>query len=401
MIEWKRYDAMKRLKLALIGAGRRAQAHLPVIALMRDIFDFVAVCDINEKVAQETAEKYGTKWYTDIRKMVRQEKIDIADIVTPADSHHAIASFLAENGIHIICETPIASTIPLADLMIKCAKENNVKLEVAENVYRFPIERMKRRVIDEKIIGKVIRVYGIGAYGGYHGMNALRVLAGGMPKRIRGIAREDEIMDVTDHMNRHHTRDSWEFGIIEYTNGVVALYDYSNLIHGKVLGRGEIRVYQVDGTSGTIVEDVVHTVPLEERHKGGRSIGQKIESVMINVCGRQIVKELRLEIHPPVIWENPYIRYATNDVSVVDELMSIATAVLDNSEPEYGGEAGRIDLATSLTLQESARRGGEPIEFPTKHPTPYEEKVHENFRKKYGVDPFDTDSLLTVFFPRL
>ena len=392
---------MKRLKLALIGAGRRAQAHLPVIALMNDVFDFVAICDINEKVAQETAEKYRVRGYTDIRKMVREEKLDVADIVTPADSHHAIASFLAENGINIICETPITITIPLADLMIGRAKENNVKLEVAENVCRFPIERMKRRIIEEGVIGDVIRVYGMGAYGGYHGMNGTRVLSGGVPKRVRAISRRDKITDVTDRAERHHTEDSWILGIVEYDNGVVGVTDYSNLIHGRVLGRGQSRIYQVDGTAGTIAEDVVHIVPFEERHKGGRSIGHKIESAMIKVEGKQILKELRVDTDPSVVWENPYTQYPTNDVAVVDELMSIARAVIEDSEPEYGGEAGRMDQATSLTLQESARRGGEPIELPTNHPTPYEEEIHENFRKKYGMDPFDTDALLTKFFPRL
>ena len=39
---------MDKLKLALVGAGRRgAGAYLPVIPKMDDVFDFVAICDIN------------------------------------------------------------------------------------------------------------------------------------------------------------------------------------------------------------------------------------------------------------------------------------------------------------------------------------------------------------------
>ena len=45
-------------------------------------------------------------------------------ITVPGVAHHAIACFMADAGVHILCETPIAVTLPTADLMIgKCQEE--------------------------------------------------------------------------------------------------------------------------------------------------------------------------------------------------------------------------------------------------------------------------------------
>ena len=43
---------MSKLNIALVGAGRRgAGAHLPVIAKLKDVYNLVAICDIDEEAA--------------------------------------------------------------------------------------------------------------------------------------------------------------------------------------------------------------------------------------------------------------------------------------------------------------------------------------------------------------
>ena len=44
---------MSKLNIALIGAGRRgAGAHLPVIAKLTDVYNLVAICDMDESTAK-------------------------------------------------------------------------------------------------------------------------------------------------------------------------------------------------------------------------------------------------------------------------------------------------------------------------------------------------------------
>ena len=174
---------MSKLNIALVGAGRRGGgAHLPVIAKLKDIYNLVAICDIDEEVATHYAKQYGATPYTNVRNLVAGEQLDVVDITAPGVAHHAIACFMADAGVHILCETPITVTLPTADLMIEHAKANNVKLEIAENYYRVPRERFLSKVIEADVIGEVARIYRIFYEGGHHGMSMLRLRAGGEPK---------------------------------------------------------------------------------------------------------------------------------------------------------------------------------------------------------------------------
>ena len=59
---------MSKLNIALVGAGRRGGgAHLPVIAKLKDTYNLVAICDIDQAVARQYAEQYGANPYTNVR----------------------------------------------------------------------------------------------------------------------------------------------------------------------------------------------------------------------------------------------------------------------------------------------------------------------------------------------
>jgi len=55
----------------------------------------VAVCDVIEARARETAEPLGIPYYLDAVEMVKKEKPDIVSILTDSGSHPRIGSQLA------------------------------------------------------------------------------------------------------------------------------------------------------------------------------------------------------------------------------------------------------------------------------------------------------------------
>ena len=87
---------MEKLRMAVVGVGRRANAHLPVIAVMEDIFELVGVCDIDAERAREVAERYKTAWFSSVYDLFEKAKPDVVDIIVPADGHHAVAKAAAE-----------------------------------------------------------------------------------------------------------------------------------------------------------------------------------------------------------------------------------------------------------------------------------------------------------------
>ena len=113
---------MSKLNIAWVGAGRYGgSAHLPVIAKLKDVYNLVAICDMEKEVANRYVKQYGANPYTNVGDLVAREKLDVVDITAPGSAHHPIACFMADAGINIICETPIAVTLPMTNLMIEAA----------------------------------------------------------------------------------------------------------------------------------------------------------------------------------------------------------------------------------------------------------------------------------------
>ena len=395
---------MSKLNIALVGAGRRGGgAHLPVIAKLKDVYNLVAVCDIDEETATRYAKQYGATPYTNVRALVEQEELDVVDITVPGVAHHAIACFMADAGVHILCETPIAVTLPTADLMIARAKANNVKLEVAENYYRAPRERFLSKVIASDVIGEVSRIYRIFYEGGYHGMSMLRLRADGEPKSALGIVQTSPVIPIIDRMKRHHTSENWSLGFIEFDNGATALMVYSNVIHARSLGRGQTGISQIDGSKGTIVGEDIYVTPAEELQSGAKGIAHRPKRTTIDVDGVNVIQTIALELpEQTVTWENPLKHYPLSEgqIAVADELLSIANAILNDTEPEYGALLGRQDQEMNIAMGESGKRSRETLAFPLTELTETEQGIHDNYRRQYGHPIEDIEAGIDTFFPR-
>ena len=395
---------MSKLNIALIGAGRRgAGAHLPVIPALSDTYRLVAVCDIDEETAQKYARQYGVNAYTDVRRMAAEEELDVADVTVPGPAHHAVCVYLARQGVNILCETPIAVTLAQADMMIEAAREGGVVLEIAENYYRAPMERFKTELIERGVIGKVSRIYRVFREGGYHGMSMLRLRAGGNPVSVLGIAHETPVIPHIDRMKRRHTSERWSLSYIDFDSGAAAVMMYSNVIHGRTLGRKVNSTGQVHGESGAIVENDVYAVPAAELEAGAIARAYAPRRVTKRIDGVDALQRIELELpDETVVWENPlaHLPILEGRVNVADELLSAAAAVRSGEPPEYGAEAGRLDQEMNIAVSESARRGRESIFFPLTEETAGERSTHASYQANYGVEWNDVDGLLDVYFPR-
>ena len=395
---------MSKLNIALVGAGRRgAGAHLPVIAKLKDAYNLVAICDIDEEAATRYAKEYGATPYTNVRDLVDHEELDVVDITVPGVAHHAVACFMADAGVHILCETPIAVTLPTTDLMIERAKANNVKFEIAENYYRVPRERFLSKVIEADVIGEVTRIYRIFYEGGYHGMSMLRLRAGGEPKSALGITQTTPVIPIIDRMKRHHTSERWSLGFIEFDNNATALMVYSNVIHARSLGRGQTGISQIDGSKGTIVGEDIYVTPADELQSGAKGVAYRPKRTTIDVDGVKVIEKISLELpEQTVTWENPLKNYPLSEgqIAVADELLSIATAILNDTEPEYGAARGRQDQEMNIAMSESGNRSKETIAFPLTQLTETERQTHESYQKQHGHPIEDIEAGIDTFFPR-
>lgn len=95
------------LKAGFIGTGGISRKHLTAMSEMKDKVEISALCDVREEAAKARAEQFGGKVYTDYKKMLDDEGLDIVFICVPPDAHGDIEVLAAQRGLHMLVEKPV------------------------------------------------------------------------------------------------------------------------------------------------------------------------------------------------------------------------------------------------------------------------------------------------------
>jgi len=116
----------------------------------------VAVCGRNEQAAAEAARRYGyAGYYTDWRKMLEDDRIQLFDNGGPNDTHAEPSIAAARAGKHVFCEKPLGRTAEEAKKMLDAVTRAGVKHQAAFN-YRFvPAVRQAYDLIRAGKLGKI------------------------------------------------------------------------------------------------------------------------------------------------------------------------------------------------------------------------------------------------------
>ncbi|MBI1927268.1 Gfo/Idh/MocA family oxidoreductase [Candidatus Poribacteria bacterium] len=351
---------MEKLKIAMVGAGRRgAGGWLPVIAAFDDQLSLVGVCNRGNPRGEEAADQYHTRWYTHLEQMLDMEKPEVVAIaVNPAQTYE-VAMPILERGISLVTETPVAAQLEQADAIIAQAQETGAKLEVAENLYRVPQERLKRQMILEGVFGKVWRGQNDNRTHNYHAVSLIRSYIGFDVPIVSVIGVQGEF-STAPHLYRGQPteKERSRHASFKFANGALGFHSFSSLSFGSPLrGRSSTFFYAERGM-GWDNELILLTGESENR-------SLRIERVTCEVDGQQILDKM---VAGEFVWDNPFTAYKLSDgqISIASELMSIVEAVRDDKDPEYGALNGRIDREVDLAISRSHEQGSVPIQLPLK-----------------------------------
>jgi len=118
--------------------------------------DLVAICGRNEQATAEAARRYGyATYYTDWREMIKDKRIQLFDNGTPPNAHADPCIAAAKEGMHILCEKPLARNGDEARRIRDEVAKTGVKHMVGFN-YRFvPAIRQMRDLIRSGALGRI------------------------------------------------------------------------------------------------------------------------------------------------------------------------------------------------------------------------------------------------------
>jgi predicted dehydrogenase len=379
---------MSILRIAVVGAGPRANDYMATIAKLTDKYKFCALCDKNPERAKSASEQHGAETiYSDVDKMLQAEKPDVFFALTPTDSLSVMSIMSAEHKVNVIREIPIGITRQVANSVINACNENNVKMEIAENVWVWPHERLKKKIIESGILGKILHVRLWYTSGAYHGFNGVRMLLGSEAKRVLGYVGKVEVPPYMSYGGESSNIRFWETAIIEFEDGVTCQF-------GKPLPGPRSNLWEIEGTEGYLSGSELFI------YDGGKRYN--IQDIYEEIDGNKVLDSVRIDTDPPIIWENPFKKYGiseTDNIAKASILCSMHEALTKNVPLIYGAENAMRDLELCVAVFESGISGNKWIDLPIEHETEVERQIHEEFKRRYGHDPVTESNTMkdTVF----
>ena len=141
------------LKIACIGAGYFATFHVEAWTRIKEV-SLVAICDADLAKAQALADRYGVATvYSDYKEMVAKENPEVVDVITPPETHFKICSYLADRGISLICQKPLAPTFAESQQLVEKVSAAGIRFMVHENFRFQPWFRKIKELLREGKLG--------------------------------------------------------------------------------------------------------------------------------------------------------------------------------------------------------------------------------------------------------
>lgn len=162
---WKKNQEQRRngpLRGALIGYGFIAEnGHVPAYlerTKTRGDVEIVAIadsCEERRNLARKAVR--GARIYSDYESLLAGEagQIDFVDIAVPPCDHAEIARAAFKQGLHVLCEKPLATTVDDARSMLSHALAAKRVLFPCHTYKHAPVVKAVRQVIESGLIGKV------------------------------------------------------------------------------------------------------------------------------------------------------------------------------------------------------------------------------------------------------
>ncbi len=370
------------LRVAIVGTAKRASyLYGPLLKALPNEVELVSVWGRSTDSARRLGEELEVPWYTNLDQLIGETAPQMGIVTVAYHANGEVGLMAVEHGLNVLLETPIAHNLAEADAIIAAANERGLKVEVAEQFHRRPLEQIKLKLIESGLFGRVYSSFNDFAGHGYHGVSVLRSYLGfaARPVQVTGTVKQ---YDLAPHWSRiagtHGLREeTLEHGIIEFDGGQLGIFSWTGVGYDSPLRWWRSSRFLAEKGMGITVGvglevqeqlslltpngEAPQFITLErrwERVDGGALVA------MVAHTGRPD--------YPTITWENPFRparqghgpQWHDDEIGVAGCLLSLVNAVRHNTAPTYGPRQARLDQELILALRQSAQQGGQPVKIP-------------------------------------
>lgn len=344
------------MRYGLIGCGRISTNHLK--AAVNNNLEIIAVCDIVPEHMESVLEKNGLqtensiKRYTDYKKMIEENNLQLVSIATESGFHAEIAIECIKRGVHVIIEKPMAMSLEDADKIIALSKEKNVKVSAChQNRFNLAVQEM-RKALEEGRFGRLshgsIHVRWNRGYDYYaqapwrgtwaqdggalmnqciHGIDLLRWSFGDEVEEVYGQTRQQ--------MHDYLEAEDVGMALVKFKNGAIATIE------------GTTNVYPVN------LEETLYLFG----EKGTVKIGGTSTN---NIDVWEFAEETEEDKDKKGLKEETCNVYGNGHTRLFADMMD---AIENNRQPYVDAQAGRNALELVLAIYKSQKEGV-PVKLP-------------------------------------
>ena len=123
----------------------------------------VAVADDQLDLARKTGDAFQVHACASPRELLDRTDIDIVHLATPPFTHAALATAALEAGFHVLCEKPLATTLPDAERLVRLAAECGRVLAVNLIMRYNPLCQAVKGLVESQVLGNPLHAVLINA----------------------------------------------------------------------------------------------------------------------------------------------------------------------------------------------------------------------------------------------
>jgi len=350
-------------KIAVVGAGWRADFYLRIAQMMSENFEIVGVVARKEQVRSQVHEKYNVPTFASIDELLKIEKPDFAVSSVSWDSNPLVVQTLVQAGVFVLSETPPAPTVEALEDLWRLVGSSEM-VQVAEQYLYLPGHSTRLALVKNGVIGQPTSV----EVSSTHGYHAISIMRGFMDAGFEETSIVSRRFDapLVDPLKRGRWNSDMNpqqagttISLVDFGGNKSGIYNFvDNLWHNQLRHRRIV----IRGSKGEIVDDrVIRLID------GPAIVSSEIKRYQLgydlNLDGFDTE---HLSFDGEVLFKNPFVglRLMDEEIAIATLMVAMADWINGNAPAPYPLRQGCQDQYLSLAIDESLKTGETVIAKP-------------------------------------
>jgi predicted dehydrogenase len=144
------------MRAGVVGCGHVCHQHLRALRRLSGV-EIVGVCDRDMARAVEMQKAHGVRRAFDsLNDLLDAASPDVVHVLTPPQTHRAIAVQSIDAGCHVLVEKPMAMSAEESRAMLEVSRRRDRRLGVCHNYLFVPAFLEARRLIERGALGRIV-----------------------------------------------------------------------------------------------------------------------------------------------------------------------------------------------------------------------------------------------------